>query len=80
MMPTSASVVSMRASADSRLSEAVVFHTLAVETPLMVPPVNGSIAHGIRLSFCCERANDTTPVIRLLRNFGSFLANSPFTL
>ena len=72
--------MSIRASADSLLSEAVVFHTLAVGTPLMVPPVNGSIAYGIKLSFCCERASDTTPVIRLLRNFGNFLANSPFTL
>ena len=70
----------MRASADSLLSEAVEFQTLAVATPLMVPPVNGSIDHGSRLSFCCERANDTTPVTRLLRNFGSFLATSALRL
>ena len=42
MIARSASVVSMRASAESLLSEPVVFHTFAVETPLMVPPVNGS--------------------------------------
>ena len=80
MMLRSTSLVSMRASADPRLSEAVVFQLLAVGTPLIVPPVNGSIAHGIRLSFCFERASDTTPVNRLLRNEGNFLANSPFTL
>ena len=80
MMPRSASVVSIRASAESLLSESVVFHTLAVDTPLMVPPVNGSIADGIRLSSCCERPSDSTPVIRLLRKFGNFLPNSAFRL
>ena len=79
-MPRSASVVSIRAPADSLLSEAVVFHMSVVETPLMVPPVNGSIAHGITSSSCCERATEKTPVTRLLRNFGNFLANSPVRL
>ena len=53
---------------------------VGVETPLMVPPVNGSIAHGIRLSSCSERPSAKTPVTRLLRNFGNFLANSAFRL
>jgi hypothetical protein len=39
----------------------------------MVPPVNGSIAHGIRLSSCCERPTENRPVTRLLRNLGNFL-------
>ena len=79
-MPTSASVrVDLRIGR-RRLSERSVFHMFAVDTPLMVPPVKGSIDQGIRSSFWLDRADGSRPVTRLLKKLGNFYRSPPSRL
>ena len=78
MIPRSTSVVSMRASADEPAQRGGRVPRICGGDPVDGAARQRLSAHGIRLSFCSDRASDTTPVIRLLRNFGNFLPNSPF--